>query len=247
MSDYTVNKGVYTFPGDGYQLQLTSVRRDRYDRIFVNASLLTPDGIGHLAVDHGDIASWQFRSRLAAQAARRNSGDTLTIENLLLDALLALQKDPGLAPAAPTPAFRRLEDFVRDVALPGPQVVEDLIERGSLTGAASKPKVGKTLLLMNLGMSVAQGKKWLGRGVTPGRVLLFQLEDSDRTLKHRFERMAPQGLPSNFLLHTKPFQLSQENYDATVEACQGASLVICDPIIQASLSLPASMNSLVQE
>ena len=232
--DYTVNEGVYTFPDDNYQLRLERVRRDQYGRIYVHASLLTPDGVGHIAYDHGDITSAKFRSGMAGQGAKRNSGDTLAIENLLLDAFLSLRNDPSLGSTARSPAFRPLDDFVRSVEPPHDHVVENLIERGSLTGVASKPKAGKSLLLMNLGMSVACGKKWLGREVTAGRVLLFQLEDSDRTLKRRFESMAPQGPPSNFLLHAEPFELSQENYDATVEACQGASLVICDPIIQAT-------------
>ena len=108
------------------------------------------------------------------------------------------------------------------------------MERGCLYSFASKPKVGKTILLLNLALAVAGGSEWLGRKVTNGRVCVFQLEDSDRTIKRRLERMTGGRWPSDLLLHVVPYRLSVENYDATVAACRGASLVICDPIIQAS-------------
>ena len=186
-----------------------------------------------MALDHGDLGNGQFRSRLAAQVAKRNSGDVVIIENFVLDALIVLQEDLSIVAVA-APSFVPLPDFVRSVPPPGPPLVEGILELGNLYGAVSKPKVGKTILCMNLAAAIAGGKHWLGRPVTNGRVCFFQLEDSARTLTRRFEAMTGGTLPSDLLLHTAPFRLLDENYDATVAACKGAILVICDPIIQAS-------------
>ena len=231
---YTVSRGVFTFRDENYVLQLRDVQRNQLGRLFVLAEILTQDAEGYLGVDHGDLSSGRFRSGLATQAARRNSGDPSTFENLLLDALLAIRNDPDVTPLAPGPAFVSVEEFVRNVLPAGSSVVEGLLERGNLYGCASKPKVGKTILLLNLALAVATGRDWLGRCVTPGRVLFFQLEDSERTLKNRLELMKSKKWPTDLWLHARPFRLTEDNYNATLEACKGACLIICDPIIQAS-------------
>jgi hypothetical protein len=213
---------------------LSQVSKDRWGRLFANAVIKTPDDTAYLAMDHGDLTSGLFRSRLASQAAQRNSGDTLTVENFIFAAVLALQEEIAVKVNTPGPNFVSVESFIRSVLPPGAQVVEGLLERGCLYSFASKPKVGKTILLLNLAHAVAGGSEWLGRRVTNGRVCVFQLEDSGRTLKRRLERMTQGHWPSDLLLHVDPFRLSDENYNAAVSACQGAILVICDPIIQAS-------------
>ena len=109
-----------------------------------------------------------------------------------------------------------------------------MLERGCLYAFASRPKVGKTIMLSNLAAAVSRGRDWLGRQVTPGRVYFFQLEDSDRTLKKRLERMLGPDSPPDLLFHVSPFRLCEENYDLTLSQVKGASLIICDPIIQAT-------------
>ena len=234
MIPYSIHNGAYIFPGDLCQLTVTQVSRDRWGRIHGTAVIQTVDGSAYLALDHGDLTSGLFRSRLASQAAQRNSGDTVKIENFVFAAVLALQQDPGIASSTPAPAFHPVETFIRGVLPPGPELVEGLIERGGLYSLASKPKAGKTILLCNLALAIAGGSEWLGRKVTNRRVCMFQLEDSGRTMKRRLEKMTSGSWPSDFLLHVEPFRLSVENYSLTVGACLGASLIICDPIIQAS-------------
>ena len=186
---YGYRDGVYTFPGDGYQLVLSGVRRNRYRGIDCDAELWTQDGSGLLGTERGDITQNRFRGGLAAQAAKRNSGDTLTIENFIVAAYVALRDDPNVVTTAPPPTFHPVDQFLRGVQPPGPQVVAGLLERGCLYAFASRPKVGKTIMLSNLAVAVAKGHEWLDRQVAPGRVYFFQLEDSDRTLKRRLERM----------------------------------------------------------
>ena len=112
MTTYSVHDGVYVFPGERCQLRLSQVSWDRWGRIFANAVILTLDGTAYMAMDHGDLTSGQFRSRLASQTAQRNSGDALLIENFIFAAVLALQEDPGVAVTTPAPAFETLESFI---------------------------------------------------------------------------------------------------------------------------------------
>lgn len=230
---YTVANGVYTFPGDAAQLQLRGVQRGRYGQVFALVTFLTPDGKGTLAQGRGDLTSPRFQRDIALQAADRDSKQAPIYEGTLLSASLALQNDPDVSPALPPPAPVRCEDFIKGVRPSGPAMVEGLLERGGLYGLASKPKCGKTLLGLNLAVAVSKGQPWVGRETRQGRAILFQLEDSERTLKKRLHAMTGGSFPRDLWIHAAPFKLAPETYDATVEACRGASLIICDPIIQA--------------
>lgn len=235
MNSYTHEDGVYTFRHEHCMLQVSQIDVDRYGRIFGTALLLTPEGEGYLAQERGDIQSGLFQGRLASQAARRNSGDTMLIENIIFDAALALRNEARLSSTtASAPSFQSLSDFMDQVHLDGEEIVEGLLESGECYSMASKPKVGKTLLVTGLAVSVATGEPWLGRQTTIGRVCLFQLEDSEKIMHRRLSKMFGGRRLPNVFLHMTPFRLTQENFDATVLACQGTSLIICDPIIQAS-------------
>ena len=230
---YTVVNGAYNFPGESCQLQLRKVQRDRYGHLYADVDIITLDGVGYLASDHGDLGSGRFRKEVATQASRWNSGNPDAYESLIMAAFIALRSDSDVVELTPSPAFVRAQEFMERVPAPAEAVVSGLIERGNLYAVGAKPKTGKTLLMLQLGLAVAQGTNWLGRMTAQGRVLMFQLEDSERTLRRRMEAMAP-AVPPDLWFHITPFKLVSENYDATARACQGASLIVCDPIIQAS-------------
>ena len=235
MGEYVMSNGEYTFASEICQLRLRGVHRDRYGRTFANLDLLTPDGKAYLATDHGELSSGRFRASLAQQAAKRNSNNPEAYEAILLSAEIALRTDRDVVEKISPPEFVRVEDFIRQVPPSRPYIVGELIEAGGVYGCAAKPKIGKTLLLLQLALAVARGHEWLGRNVQPGRVLFLQLEDSERSLRRRLETMnSGSRWPNDLLLHVSPFRLVADNYEATVKACQGAFLIICDPIIQAS-------------
>ena len=230
-TNYTLTDGVYQFPGENYVLHVSGVERDRRGRIWASCEIKTTDGIGILAQDRGDMLSGTFRSLLAAQAAKRNSGQPLGIENFLMAAAVALRGDPDMGAVVLVPEFVSAPEFVRNVPPQPRSVVEGLITEGSLTAVGAKPKVGKSVLTMNMAISVATGKGFLGRQVTRGTVFLFQLEDSPWTIKFRLNKMTSGQIPDNLLIHTSEFRLDEENFEATRDACKGAALVILDPII----------------
>ena len=235
MSTYTYEDGVYTFHHEHCQLQVSQIDVDRHGRMYGTVALLTPDGEAYLAQDWGDIQSGLFQNRLASQAARRNSGDSMVIENIIFDAALALGTEALLSSsAAAAPSFQILSDFMDQAHPDGEDVVQGLLERGECYSMASKPKVGKSLLLMDLAVAVATGEPWLGRQTTKGRVCFFQLEDSEKIIHRRLSKRLGGRRLSNVFLHMTPFRLTQENFEVTVTACLGSSLIICDPIIQAS-------------
>lgn len=73
-------------------------------------------------------------------------------------------------------------------------VVKDVLPEG-VTVLAGKPKLGKSWLALQLGYAVASGDEVLGRPVEQGRVLYAALEDNNRRLKSRLEKMSPLMAP----------------------------------------------------
>ena len=231
---YTFSSGTFTFSSASCVITFSRVQRNRFGSVFGDVSILTPDGKGHLAQDHGEISSERFRQAIAATAAKRNSGSNLLIEDLLLDAYLSSKDDPLVAQALPVPAFVSAADFAKHTLPELPEVVTGLIAPGRLYVVAAKPKSGKTILLMNMALAVAGGRPVLGRVTRPGRVAFFQLEDSERTLQKRLRAMCPGIVPHDLLLHLAPFRLVEENFEPTLLSVRGCSLVICDPIVVAT-------------
>jgi hypothetical protein len=71
--------------------------------------------------------------------------------------------------------------------------VPDLFPEGLII-LAGKPKAGKSWLALNLAVSVASGGVALGKvQVEAGEVLYLALEDSERRLKERLEKIVPFG------------------------------------------------------
>ena len=83
-------------------------------------------------------------------------------------------------------------------------VAEGLLPEG-LSILAGKPKLGKSWLALQLGYAVSTGGDFLGRNVTEGNAFYAALEDNNRRLKARLERMTQSGQewPENFDLTTE--------------------------------------------
>lgn len=64
-------------------------------------------------------------------------------------------------------------------------IVKDFVLAGALNGLFGDGGVGKDLLLMQLGIAMSCGAKWLGREVRRGKVLYFPVEDDVDELRRR--------------------------------------------------------------
>ncbi len=237
---YSLVNGIYKFNTEfGVELHLKEVKRDRYGHIHANARLFTREG-GVLALSHGDLESGRWRRSFAGQAAARNSGDPIKFENVLIEAVMALENDPAISSQEQElyqPKLLPISHIIQSVPPPRPALVEGLFEAGTLQAVVAKPKVAKSLLVLGLAITVSNGGgSWLDRAVTGGRVALFQLEDSARTISKRIQEITIGQVSDHLLVHQPdaPFQINDQNYGAVVDACRGCSLVIVDPIIQAA-------------
>lgn len=77
--------------------------------------------------------------------------------------------------------------------------VPDLIPEG-LTLLAGDAKVGKTFFALNVGLSIAQGGLALGAKDIdkPHTVCYMALDDNERRIVNRVDKLAPEGIPRNF-------------------------------------------------
>lgn len=233
--EYTSANGTFTFPGQECQIQIRNIQRDRFGRFFCDIAVLMPDGMSHLALDHGDLSSGRFRNGIAGQAAQRNSRDTIKIENLLIAAFLALQDDPDVAgeDSASPPVFQQIDEFLKDIDPARNDLVTGLLEYGNSYLIAARYKTGKTILLMNLALAASRGAVWLGREVRQGPVFWLQLEDSPRTIARRWQKMA-RGRTPDLSVSQGPWHTADANLEPTIKTLMGASLIMVDPIISAA-------------
>ncbi len=71
-------------------------------------------------------------------------------------------------------------------------IVPEMLLAGHLTLVAGRPKSWKTWLVLQLAIAVASGRMFLGRPiVTPGRVLVFELDDDPQQLHGRLHLLVP--------------------------------------------------------
>jgi len=95
--------------------------------------------------------------------------------------------------------FPRFQTFgeLSEVNLPEPKVLVDgILHAGSKMGFGGSSKSYKTWGLVDLALSVAAGRDWLGRGTNTGRVLYINLEIQEAFFKKRIEAVAAaKGLP----------------------------------------------------
>lgn len=111
-------------------------------------------------------------------------------------------------------------------------IVPDLIPEG-LTVLAGKPKLGKSWLVLDLAVAVAQGGWTLGdRHCQEGSVLYGALEDSERRLKSRMEKVCHKAAwPAGLHFATEIPALTAgglEEIEAWIDANPDARLVIVD-------------------
>jgi replicative DNA helicase len=126
---------------------------------------------------------------------------------------------------------------IMDIKFPEPKwAIPGILPQG-LNILAGKPKRGKSILALNIGIPVANGGKALGNiEVQKGTVIYLALEDTYRRLQDRLEKMLRyEGpAPDNFYLYTMPFpRMGEGGKKALTERLQlypDCRLVIIDTL-----------------
>lgn len=82
-------------------------------------------------------------------------------------------------------------------------VIEDLVVEG-VTLLAGSPKVGKSWMMLNMGVGVAMGGEFLGKECMEQNVLCLALEDNGRRLQNRLRKVcAWDPFPNNLCFETE--------------------------------------------
>lgn len=112
-------------------------------------------------------------------------------------------------------------------------VVNGLIPAG-LNILASPPKYGKSWLVLDLGMSVASGRKFLGYTTKRCACLYLALEDSQRRLKSRMNKLlCSSPAPDGFYFATAAKPLDDgllDELEAFLDAHRDTGLIIIDTL-----------------
>jgi len=145
------------------------------------------------------------------------------------------QSKPKAAP--PDDGFISARALVQKQFEPLRWVVPDLLPEG-LTILASKSKVGKSWLMLLLGLRIGGGEPFFDRQCEPGEVLYLALEDSERRVKDRLQRMVPfaakdggRRMPDRLKVKTTWKRIDQgglDDLEAWIGQQENARLVIID-------------------
>lgn len=112
-------------------------------------------------------------------------------------------------------------------------IVENLIPAG-LNILASPPKYGKSWAVLDLGLSVTAGGRFLGYQTSPCEVLYLALEDSERRLKSRMIKLlAGKNAPAGFHFATAAHDMDNGLFDELegfLKAHPKTGLIIIDTL-----------------
>jgi len=111
----------------------------------------------------------------ARRAAEERSGPEADISGLV-------------APSRDGP--RSLRQLIRLYPSLRPPVIEGLLREGETMNVISAPKIGKSWLVIDLALSIATGRPWLGMDCVPGDVLVIDNELHGETSANRIPKVA---------------------------------------------------------
>ena len=87
------------------------------------------------------------------------------------------------------PVLTSLADFAADPPVMPEELIEGVLRRGHKMLISGSSKAGKSFLLMELCISIAEGKPWLGFTCRKGRVLYINLEIDPASCVNRFVKI----------------------------------------------------------
>lgn len=112
-------------------------------------------------------------------------------------------------------------------------LVEDLLPEGTSLLAAA-PKIGKSWFVLDMGLKIALGMPFLNKPTTQVGVLYLALEDTQRRLQDRMEKLLKNGLPpSSFYFSTADAALDNgliKSLESTIQIHPDIKLIIIDTL-----------------
>lgn len=197
---------------------------------------------------HGDLVRMQEQSaKVRARALLYRSLENINGMNLgeiaqVAQNILEITKDSGrrspLTRIMPRPQellamLSSEEDWLEDL-------ISGLLPVESLMVLYGVPKVGKTILAMNLAYHLAAGENWHGLQIPkPCKVLYISIEGGPRSLRKRLETIwcgavrPPEG--NIAIWAVPPFDILKPSHFAALEAeveAFGPDVIIIDPLIK---------------
>lgn len=125
----------------------------------------------------------------ARRAAEERSAQGVDLSGLKTTGGLSAVPGPAQAGTTPAPP-RSLRQLVAACPALRPPVIEGLLRRGETMNIIAQPKVGKSWLVIDLALSVATGRAWLGMDCVPGEVLILDNELHGETSANRVPKVA---------------------------------------------------------
>jgi RecA-family ATPase len=88
------------------------------------------------------------------------------------------------------PPLEEFTEISRNVPEKAEPIIEDLVRRGHKMSISSASKAGKSFLVAGLGLSLAEGSKWMGMQCKKSKVLLCNFEVSRESFDNRLVDVA---------------------------------------------------------
>jgi AAA domain len=181
--------------------ELRGIQEYRGSLIFKITAVLAPavewgcisqSEIGNAVEAAGHSLNEGHGGRTLGEEITRGLADPVRVDNPVLSVALR-NREFYAALAGTMPDGRTSLDKIMDTAFePLRFVVQDILPEG-LIFLVGDPKVGKSFIVLELVLSVAEGSLFWGRECAQGDVLYFMLEDSPRRVKRRVEALRPSG------------------------------------------------------
>lgn len=112
-------------------------------------------------------------------------------------------------------------------------LVDKLIPEQSLTVLAAKPKCGKSILSLNLALSLRLGLPFIGREVKQTKTLIIQLEDPPVLLRNRLSNMYENIDTLDGIYVRAGLPMSPEDWEESLKFITDNQIGLCiiDPLI----------------
>ncbi len=139
------------------------------------------DNVGEILSDRGDRCEVIFTAENGNTATKTLLKSELkTLDGMPLDSTPEAEQE--FVPVS-------IADFVAKFPNKRRPLIQDTLRAGETMNVIGASKAGKSWLILNLGLSIAAGVKWLGRNVAKGRVLLIDNELHPEELSSRVSKV----------------------------------------------------------